>query len=70
MSSLPRASWSCLPLRDPRVGITQGVFTKLRTAINNYEQRKGPFAAWLLRVARSAGLDHMHQADDPHRGDG
>ena len=39
--------------------ITQGVFTKLVTAINKYEQREVPFAAWILRVARNAALDHM-----------
>lgn len=45
--------------------ITQGVFTELVTAINEYEQREVPFAAWILRVARKAALDHMRQADDP-----
>ncbi len=45
--------------------ITQGVFTKLETAINQYEQAEGAFAAWILRVARDAVLDHMRQADDP-----
>lgn len=44
--------------------ITQGVFTKLETAINEYEQREGPFAAWILPVARKAALEHMRQADE------
>ena len=48
--------------------ITQGVFTGLVTAINEYEQREVPFAAWILRFARNAALDHMRRADDPHRG--
>jgi RNA polymerase sigma-70 factor, ECF subfamily len=39
--------------------ITQNVFAKLMTAIHRYEQREVPFAAWLLRVARNAALDHM-----------
>jgi RNA polymerase sigma-70 factor (ECF subfamily) len=39
--------------------ITQNVFAKLMTAIHKYEQREVPFAAWLLRVARNATLDHM-----------
>jgi hypothetical protein len=36
--------------------ITQNVFAKLITAIAGYE-RQGPFAAWLLRVARDAALE-------------
>jgi RNA polymerase sigma-70 factor (ECF subfamily) len=47
--------------------ITQSVFTKLVTAINEYEHREEPFSAWILRVARNAALDHMRQADDPHQ---
>lgn len=39
--------------------ITQNVFTKLMTAIKKYEQRDVPFAAWIMRVARNAALDHM-----------
>jgi RNA polymerase sigma-70 factor (ECF subfamily) len=39
--------------------ITQNVFAKLVTAIRRYEQREVPFAAWILRVARNAALDHM-----------
>lgn len=39
--------------------ITQNVFAKLMTAIRRYEQREVPFAAWILRVARNAALDHM-----------
>lgn len=39
--------------------ITQNVFAKLMTAIGKYEQREVPFAAWILRVARNAALDHM-----------
>jgi RNA polymerase sigma-70 factor, ECF subfamily len=39
--------------------ITQNVFLKLMTAIQKYEQRETPFAAWILRVARNMTLDHM-----------
>jgi RNA polymerase sigma-70 factor, ECF subfamily len=39
--------------------ITQNVFAKLMTAIQKYEQREVPFAAWILRVARNMTLDHM-----------
>jgi RNA polymerase sigma-70 factor (ECF subfamily) len=39
--------------------ITQNVFAKLTKAIHKYEQREVPFAAWILRVARNAALDHL-----------
>ena len=39
--------------------ITQNVFAKLGTAIQKYEPRQVPFAAWILRVARNAALDHL-----------
>lgn len=39
--------------------ITQNVFAKLITAIDKYERREVPFAAWLMRVARNAALDQM-----------
>lgn len=29
------------------------------TAIQRYQQREVPFAAWILRVARNAALDHV-----------
>jgi RNA polymerase sigma-70 factor (ECF subfamily) len=40
-------------------GIAQMVFTRLLTSIGEYQQREAPFAAWILRVAREAALDHM-----------
>ena len=48
-------------VRDPRDAedITQNVFAKLMRAIQKYERREVPFAAWILRVARNAALDHM-----------
>ena len=39
--------------------ITQNVFGKLMTAIQKYEPRDVPFAAWILRVARNSALDHL-----------
>ena len=39
--------------------ITQNVFVKLTTAIRKYEPGEVPFAAWILRVARNAALDHL-----------
>ncbi len=39
--------------------ITQNVFAKLMTRIQKYEQREVPFAAWIMRVARNAALDHL-----------
>jgi RNA polymerase sigma-70 factor, ECF subfamily len=39
--------------------ITQNVFAKLITAIGKYEERSVPFAAWIMRVARNATLDHL-----------
>ncbi|HXR31558.1 MAG TPA: RNA polymerase sigma factor [Solirubrobacterales bacterium] len=39
--------------------ITQNVFAKLVTGIRKYEQREVPFAAWIMRVARNAALDHL-----------
>jgi RNA polymerase sigma-70 factor, ECF subfamily len=39
--------------------ITQNVFAKLPRAIRTYERREVPFAAWILRVARNAAVDHM-----------
>ena len=39
--------------------ITHEVFAKLMRAIQKYEEREVPFAAWILRVARNAALDHV-----------
>jgi RNA polymerase sigma-70 factor (ECF subfamily) len=39
--------------------VTQDVFTKLMRAIQKYEEREVPFAAWITRVARNAALDHV-----------
>jgi RNA polymerase sigma-70 factor (ECF subfamily) len=39
--------------------ITHNVFAKLIRAIHRYEPREVPFAAWILRVARNAALDHL-----------
>ncbi|HVY78171.1 MAG TPA: sigma-70 family RNA polymerase sigma factor [Solirubrobacterales bacterium] len=39
--------------------ITQNIFAKLMKAIGKYEPREVPFAAWIMRVARNAALDHL-----------
>jgi RNA polymerase sigma-70 factor (ECF subfamily) len=39
--------------------ITQTVFAKLITAVRRYEPRDVPFAAWVMRIARNAALDHL-----------
>jgi RNA polymerase sigma-70 factor, ECF subfamily len=39
--------------------VTQNVFAKLMTAIQKYEPREVPFAAWILRVSRNLALDHI-----------
>jgi RNA polymerase sigma-70 factor (ECF subfamily) len=39
--------------------ITHDVFVKLLRAIQKYEEREVPFAAWIMRVARNAALDHL-----------
>jgi DNA-directed RNA polymerase specialized sigma subunit len=44
--------------------VTQSVFTGLITAIGKYEQREGPFAAWLQRVARDAALERLEHRRD------
>jgi RNA polymerase sigma-70 factor, ECF subfamily len=41
--------------------ITHDVFAKLVTAIRHYRQTEVPFAAWILRVARNAALDHIRK---------
>jgi RNA polymerase sigma-70 factor, ECF subfamily len=41
--------------------ITHDVFAKLVSAIGKYRQTEVPFAAWILRVARNAALDHMRK---------
>jgi RNA polymerase sigma-70 factor, ECF subfamily len=39
--------------------VTQQVFAKLIVVIGRYEQRSMPFAAWILRVAHNAAIDHV-----------
>jgi RNA polymerase sigma-70 factor (ECF subfamily) len=50
-------------VRDPHDAedVTQAIFARLMTAIRRYEPQQVPFAAWLLRVARNAALDHMRR---------
>ena len=39
--------------------ITSEVFARLPRALSHYQASATPFAAWLLRVARNAALDHL-----------
>lgn len=39
--------------------VTSEVFSKLPRALARYQPGVAPFAAWLLRVARNAALDHL-----------
>jgi len=39
--------------------LTSEVFTRLPRALTHYRAGSTPFAAWLLRVARNAALDHL-----------
>jgi len=39
--------------------VTSEVFSKLPRALTRYQSGGVPFAAWLLRVARNAALDHL-----------
>ena len=41
--------------------ITQHVFTRMLTAIKNYEQRSVPFSAWLLRITHNTAIDHIRR---------
>jgi RNA polymerase sigma-70 factor (ECF subfamily) len=41
--------------------ITHDVFAKLVSAMGSYKQTEAPFAAWILRVARNAALDHVRR---------
>ena len=51
--------------------VTQQVFTRMMTAIANYEDRGVPFSAWLLRIAHNMSIDHMRRrvlvAEDVHQ---
>ncbi len=41
--------------------ITQQVFTKVLSNLHRYEPRGVPFAAWIVRMARNAAIDHMRE---------
>jgi RNA polymerase sigma-70 factor (ECF subfamily) len=51
----------CSLVRDEHEAedVTQGVFLKLITVIENYEQRAMPFSAWIIRVAHNAAIDSL-----------
>jgi RNA polymerase sigma-70 factor, ECF subfamily len=41
--------------------VTQHVFAKLIAVLPKYEERRVPFAAWILRVSRNVAIDHVRQ---------
>ena len=41
--------------------VTQTVFLKLICVIDRYQREAVPFAAWLIRVARNAAIDHLRE---------
>jgi RNA polymerase sigma-70 factor (ECF subfamily) len=41
--------------------VTQTVFVKLIGVIGKYRRESVPFAAWLIRVARNAAIDHVRE---------
>ncbi len=41
--------------------VTQTVFLKLISVIGRYRREAVPFAAWLIRVARNAAIDHLRE---------
>lgn len=42
--------------------ITQGVFTKLMTAISRYREGSVPFSHWLLRLSHNAAVDYIRSS--------
>jgi RNA polymerase sigma-70 factor (ECF subfamily) len=51
--------------------VVQQVFTRMLTAIQNYEQRSVPFSAWLLRITHNMAIDYVRRrsaiCDDPEK---
>jgi DNA-directed RNA polymerase specialized sigma24 family protein len=39
--------------------LTLQTFLRLRSAIGEYEPRRAPFSAWLLRLARAVAVEHL-----------
>ena len=53
-----------VPSRDESKDITRSVFGKLMSTLQRYEPREIPFAAWILRISRTAALDHLIGRED------
>ena len=51
--------------------VVQQVFTRMLTAIQNYEQRSVPFSAWLLRITHNMAIDYLRRrmpvCEEPER---
>lgn len=46
---------------DDAEDVVQQVFTRMLTAIGNYEQRSVPFSSWLLRITHNMAIDHLRR---------
>jgi RNA polymerase sigma-70 factor (ECF subfamily) len=53
--------WSIVHDEHEAEDVTQQVFAKLLRILPKYQERKSPFLAWVLIVARNVALDHMRQ---------
>lgn len=42
---------------DEAADLTQHVFVRVFASLNQYRERRAPFAAWLFRIARNAATD-------------
>jgi RNA polymerase sigma-70 factor (ECF subfamily) len=41
--------------------VTQEVFVKILSGLDQYDPKRAPFLAWTLRIARNAAIDHMRR---------
>jgi RNA polymerase sigma-70 factor, ECF subfamily len=41
--------------------VTQQVFVKLATSLDQYDSRRADFSAWMLRMAHNAAVDHLRK---------
>jgi RNA polymerase sigma-70 factor, ECF subfamily len=42
--------------------VTQEVFVKIFLGLSQYDASRASFAAWMLRIARNAAIDHLRRA--------
>lgn len=51
-----------LPSREEAEDLTEEVFLRCLVHIRDYDPRKGPFRAWIFRIARNLLVDHLRRA--------